>query len=155
MLKISLGWSCNLAIETLESNGTSHGNEVRSLVGVSRWDRCPISERDGVVPNTNSSTKFGNLAIVQESSNDVRKLVSGTVGESAIDARTLSKETNKAVGKWQHHLRWEIGTRAHAVVISEILGVLVLGELNVGEDTAPRRKFTGDLRLETTEIRHD
>lgn len=155
MFKISLGRTGNLAVETLEGNSTSHGDEVRCLVGVSSWDRGSISERDGVVPNANGSTKLSDLTVVQESSDNVRKLVTGTVGESAIDAWTLGKEANKAIGERQHHLGREIGTGAHAVVISEILGVLVLGELNIGEDTAPRRKLAGDLRLETTEIRHD
>jgi len=155
VLEISLNRGGNLAVETLESNSASHRDKVGSLVSVASWDGSAVTKGGSVIPNTNSGTKFSKLTIIGESSNDVGELERGTIGKGTVDSWALSKETDKAIGKWQHHLRGEANTRSCSVVISEILGILVLYKLGIGEHAAPRRKFTGDLRLETTKVRHD
>jgi hypothetical protein len=126
----------NSAVKTLESHCPAHADKVTGNIFITLWN-LGSTEDGGVVPNPNCGSQLSYLAIIHECSDDLWQSVAGAIGVGTIDSWTMSEDPNEAAKVWQHHLGWEICTRTHAVIISKILGVLVLPELGIGEDSTP------------------
>ena len=126
----------NSTVKSLESHRPAHADKVTGNIFVTIWN-LGSTEDGGVVPNPNCSSQLSYLAIIHESSDDLWQSVAGAIGIGTVDSWSMSEDSNEAAEVWQHHLGWKICTRAHAVVVSKILGVLVLLELGIGEDSTP------------------
>ena len=144
----------NGTIKALKSYGPAHADEMAGNVFITFRD-LGSAENGSVVPNSRSSAQFSDLTIVHECRYNLWQFEAGTVGIGTIDAWPLSEESNEGVEVWQHHLGRKICTGSHSVIVSKILGIFVLLELGIGEDSAPWRKRSSDLRLKSTEVRHD
>jgi hypothetical protein len=126
----------NSAVKTLESHRPAHADKVTGNIFVTLWN-LGSTEDGGVVPNSDCSSQLSYLAIVHECSDDLWQSVAGAIGIGTVDSWSMSKDSDEAAEVWQHHLGRKICTRTHAIIVSEILGVLVLLELGIGKESTP------------------
>jgi len=126
----------NSTVETLESHCPAHAHKMTGNIFITLWN-LGSAEDGGVVPNPDCSSQLSYLAIVHECSNDLWQSVAGAIGMGTIDSWSMSEDSDEVAEIWQHHLGWKISTRAHAVVVSKILGVFVLLKLGIGKDSTP------------------
>jgi hypothetical protein len=93
-----------------------------------------------------------------------------TIAVDVCLVRTVDKSLNDGVENWLHQCVVLSGTRAYeesatanrrdtaliqltrAIVVAQVLCVLILAKLIIGENAAPWRSTTSDLRLETAQI---
>jgi hypothetical protein len=142
----------DFTIQGLKGNGTTHGDKVAHIVQVISRD-MGIGKRSLVIEDAHSSSHLGNLVIVQESHDQVGNREALAIRTGTSLAGTLTEQSHQAVEERQEKDGdGPISTRAHAVVVAQILRVGIVAQLVGGEYVAPGAKITGDLTLISTQV---
>lgn len=92
------------------------------------------------------------MSIVCEGHDELGQGKRGAIGGDAGDTWTFFQNLNEVVEKGEEHGLGKASTWSDSIIVAQVLAVLVLLELVIGEYAAPCGESPGDLRLKTAEI---